>query len=186
MIEDDIFLFRSELKGIKPIKYDRADTGHKPKDTTLIRNLKQSATHFNHKEKVVDGLSDQFIIDVEPEEFLYWSKNGIQDSLMRRLKTGQIRFEASIDLHGMTVNQSRELIWEFIAEATKREVRCIRVTHGKALRKDKNKPIIKSYINTWLRQHPQVLGFSSCLAKHGGTGSLYILLKRNLLEGRDE
>lgn len=187
MIEDkDFSLFRFELTGVKPIKYDKADIGRKTRDPEFIKKRRQFASHLTNKGTVMEGLSDQFVIDVMPEEFLYWAATGIQDSQMRRLKAGQINFEGSIDLHGMTVNQSRELIWEFIAEAAKRQIRCIRVTHGKALRKDKSKPIIKSYVNTWLRQHPQVLGFSSCLAKHGGTGAVYILLKRTLLEGRDE
>lgn len=187
MIEDDdISLFRSVMKGIKPIAYDKAEIGRKPKDRVHINKLKENAGNPFTKDQIVDGLSDQFVIDVEPEEFLNWAKSGIQDAQMRRLKAGQIAFEGSIDLHGMTVDQSRHLIWEFIEAATHREIRCVRVTHGKALRKDKAKPIIKSYINTWLRQHPQVLGFCSCLPKHGGTGAVYILLRRHQLEGRDE
>lgn len=51
---------------------------------------------------------------------------------------------------------------------------------------DGRKPMIKSHVNTWLRQHPQVLGFSSCLAKHGGTGAVYIILKRTMMDGRDD
>ena len=40
--------------------------------------------------------------------------------------------------------------------------------------------------DSWLRQHPQVLGFTSCLPKHGGTGAVYVMLRRTMLEGRDE
>jgi DNA-nicking Smr family endonuclease len=31
-----------------------------------------------------------------------------------------------------------------------------------------------------------VLGFASCIAKHGGTGAVYVLLKRTMMDGRDE
>src|SRR5690606_32944496 len=86
--------------------------------------------------------------------------NGLQDSQLRRLKGGQIPFDGSIDLHGMTVEKARELLWDFIDEATRIEVRCIRVTHGKAQRKDGRRPILKSHVNTWLRQHPKVLAFT--------------------------
>lgn len=86
----------------------------------------------------------------------------------------------------MTVEKARETLWDFIAEATKLEVRCLRVTHGKAARLDGKRPMIKSHVNTWLRQHPQVLGFASCSARHGGTGAVYVMLKRTMLEGRDE
>ena len=86
----------------------------------------------------------------------------------------------------MTVEKAREQLWDFIAEAIRLEVRCVRVTHGKAARLDGKRPLIKSHVNTWLRQHPQVLGFTSCLPRHGGTGALYVVLKRTMLEGRDE
>jgi DNA-nicking Smr family endonuclease len=86
----------------------------------------------------------------------------------------------------MSMEKARETLWDFLAEAVKFEVRCVRVTHGKAARLDGKRPMLKSHVNTWLRQHPQVLGFVSCQAKHGGTGALYVLLKRNMLEGRDE
>lgn len=186
MIDDDISLFRSEMRGVKPIKQDKADISKKAKDQKQLKRLRENATNSLTQEKIIDGLSDQFIIDVDAEEALYWSNNGVQESQMRKLKAGQIPFEGSIDLHGLTVEQSRHLLWEFLEEASKLEVRCVRVTHGKALRKDKSKPILKSYLNTWLRQHPQILGFCSCQPKHGGTGAVYIILKRNMLEGRDE
>ena len=117
---------------------------------------------------------------------LYWAGNGVQDRQMRNLKLGQIPFDGSLYLHGMSVEKASETLWEFLAEATKLEIRCVRVTHGKAVRMDGRKPMIKSHVNTWLRQHPQVLGFSSCLAKHGGTGAVYIILKRTMMDGRDE
>ncbi|MOA10942.1 putative DNA endonuclease SmrA [compost metagenome] len=86
----------------------------------------------------------------------------------------------------MNVEKARATLWEFLAEAARFEVRCVRVTHGKAARTDGRRPMVKSHVNTWLRQHPQVLGFTSCVAKHGGTGAVYVLLKRTMLEGRDE
>jgi len=46
--------------------------------------------------------------------------------------------------------------------------------------------LLKELVNTWLRQHSQVLGFCSCQAKHGGAGAVYVMLKRTMMEGRDE
>ncbi|MDL2424703.1 Smr/MutS family protein, partial [Pseudomonas sp. BAgro211] len=89
-------------------------------------------------------------------------------------------------LHGMKIETARETLWDFIAEATRFEIRCVRVTHGKAARVDGRSPMVKSHVNTWLRQHPQVLGFASCLPRHGGTGAIYVMLRRTMLEGRDE
>ena len=182
---DDLELFRQATKGAKPITHDRADTGKPRSDRAQLQARRQRATQTQNQLRV-DGLSDQFVIDVLPEEELAWAANGVQEGQLRKLKSGQIAFDGSIDLHGMSVDKARELLWEFIAEATRIEVRCVRVTHGKAQRKDGRTPILKSHVNTWLRQHPKVLGFTSCLPRHGGTGSVYVLLRRDMLEGRDD
>lgn len=185
MQDDEYSLFRTQMHGVKPITHDRADVGKPKADRKRAAVLRQSAT-VRSDELRVDGLSDQFVIDVGPEDPLNWSRDGVQEGQMRRLKLGQIGFEGSLDLHGMTVEKARETLWEFLAEATRLEIRCVRVTHGKAQRLDGKRPMIKSHVNTWLRQHPQVLGFTSCLPKHGGTGALYVMLRRTMMEGRDE
>ncbi|HSX91224.1 MAG TPA: Smr/MutS family protein [Pseudomonas sp.] len=183
--DNESALFKAELRGVKPLKHDRADTGKAKSDRQRLATLRQAATVRTDSVKV-DGLSDQFVIDVGAEDPLYWAGNGVQEGQMRKLKLGQISFEGSLDLHGMSVEKARDTLWEFIAEANKLEVRCVRITHGKAVRMDGRKPMIKSHVNTWLRQHPQVLGFTSCLAKHGGTGAVYVLLKRTMMDGRDD
>lgn len=185
MSDDDFSLFQSAVHGVKPITHDRADTGKPKADRQRISTLRQAATIKTGSVKV-DGMSDQFVIDVGAEDELYWARDGVQDGQMRKLKAGQVAFEGSIDLHGMSVEKARETLWEFFAEAARLEVRCARITHGKAARLDGKRPLIKSHVNTWLRQHPQVLGFASCLPRHGGTGALYVLLKRTMLDGRDE
>lgn len=185
MHDDDFSLFKAELRGVKPISQDRADTGKPKADRKQFATLRQVATLAVEGVKV-DGLSDQFVIDVGPEDPLHWASSGVQEGQMRKLKLGQISFDGSLDLHGMSVDVARDTLWEFFAEAAKFEVRCVRITHGKAVRTDGKRPMLKSHVNTWLRQHPQVLGFTSCLPKHGGTGAIYVMLKRTMLDGRDD
>lgn len=185
MQDDDFSLFKNEVRGVKRIEQAYADTGKAKTDRRQFNSLRQSAT-ASHESIKADGLSDQFVIDVGPEDVLHWARDGVQEGQMRKLKLGQISFEGSLDLHGMNVEVARETLWEFLAEATRLEVRCVRVTHGKAVRLDGKRPMIKSHVNTWLRQHPQVLGFCSCQARHGGAGAVYVILRRTMLEGRDE
>ncbi len=110
MQDDDFSLFKNELRGVKPIKHDRADTGKPKADRAQIATLRQAATVRTHA-TTVDGLSDQFVIDVGPEDELMWARDGVQESQMRKLKAGQIPFEGSLDLHGMTVEKARETLW---------------------------------------------------------------------------
>ena len=123
MQDDDFSLFKNELRGVKPIKHDRADTGKPKTDRAQIAKLRQAAT-VRTDATTVDGLSDQFVIDVGPEDELMWARDGVQESQMRKLKAGQIPFEGSLDLHGMNVEKARETLWAFLAEATKFEIRC--------------------------------------------------------------
>ena len=185
MQDDDFSLFKNEIRGVKPIKHDRADTGKPRTDRQQVNTQRLNATVRSNEHKV-DGLSDQFVIDVGAEDELYWARDGVQESQMRKLKAGQVPFEGSLDLHGMSVEKARETLWAFLEEATRLEIRCVRVTHGKAVRLDGKRPMIKSHVNTWLRQHTQVLGFTSCQPRHGGAGAVYVMLKRTMLEGRDE
>ena len=183
--DDDLDLFRQAVKGTRPIKHQQADVSKPPRDRANIAASRQRAT-VRQNEVVVDGLSDQFVIDVDPEQELAWASNGVQDSQLRKLKQAHIPFDGSIDLHGLTIERAREQLWAFLAEAVKQEIRCVRVTHGKARRLDGRKPMMKSHVNTWLRQHDSVLAFASCIPRHGGTGSVYVLLRRTMLEGRDD
>nr|MBF0683509.1 Smr/MutS family protein [Pseudomonas sp.] len=185
MQDDDFALFQSAVRGVKPLAHDRAEVGRPRTNKSQIATRRSNAT-TGTSETRVDGLSDQFVIDVAAEDELYWARDGVQEAQMRKLKAGQIPFDGSLDLHGMTVEKAREQLWDFLAEACKFEIRCVRVTHGKSARLDGKRPLIKSHVNTWLRQHPQVLGFASCVPRHGGTGAVYVVLKRNMLEGRDE
>ncbi|TWI52786.1 DNA-nicking Smr family endonuclease [Pseudomonas duriflava] len=185
MSEDDFSSFANEMRGVQRLVHDRADTGKPRTDRRQIAE-RRAAAQVSNQTTTVDGLSDQFIIDVGAEDELYWARNGVQDTQIRKLKAGQVPFDGSLDLHGMTVEKARITLWDFLAEATRFEIRCVRITHGKAARLDGRRPLIKSHVNTWLRQHPQVLGFVSCQPRHGGTGAVYVLLKRTMLEGRDE
>jgi len=185
MPDDEFSLFAEQMQGVRRIYVDQADIG-KAKPNRAEQRVRRENAQQTIAAITVDGLSDQFVIDVGAEDELYWARDGVQDSQLRRMKSGLIAFEGSLDLHGMSVEKARSTLREFLTEALRLEVRCVRVTHGKAARLDGKKPMIKSHVNTWLRQHDKVLGFTSCVAKHGGAGAVYVLLKRHMLEGRDD
>ncbi|WP_205340221.1 Smr/MutS family protein [Denitrificimonas caeni] len=185
MPDDEFSLFAQQMQGVRRIYVDQADIG-KAKPNRAEQRVRRENAQQTIAAITVDGLSDQFVIDVGAEDELYWARDGVQDSQLRRMKSGLIAFEGSLDLHGMSVEKARSTLREFLTEALRLEVRCVRVTHGKAARLDGKKPMIKSHVNTWLRQHDKVLGFTSCVAKHGGAGAVYVLLKRHMLEGRDD
>jgi DNA-nicking Smr family endonuclease len=52
------------------------------------------------------------------------------------------------------------------------------IIHGKG-GYDGGPSLLKSQVNHWLKQMPEVLAYHSAVRQHGGLGAVYVLLKRN-------
>ena len=57
-------------------------------------------------------------------------------------------------------------------------LRCVLVVHGKGWGTTSDFPVLKSHTNAWLREWPGVLAFCSATDIDGGTGAMYILLRK--------
>ena len=129
-----------------------------------------------------DGKYDNFLTDgeielVEPNAVLSFKISGIQPSVFKNLRLAKYEFEYHLDLHRLTVEQARKKVYELISHAEVEDLRCFRITHGKGERSPQPARL-KSYVNHWLKQIEQVVAFQSALPKHGGAGSVYVLLKK--------
>ncbi len=92
---------------------------------------------------------------------------------------GEIPRSACLDLHGMTVDQARLAVLEFLLMSQKAGFRCVQIIHGKG-KLSQTVPKLKNHVNYWLAQFPGVLAFSSAQARDGGTGGVYVLLRAAL------
>lgn len=113
-----------------------------------------------------------------PEDSIHFAKPGLQRKIIQRLKQGKITIEATVDLHRQTMNEAMITVSRFIETCIQQEKRWVCIIHGKGHFSATDKPVLKSFLNQWLREHPDVLAFHSAKPKHGGTGALYVLLKR--------
>ncbi|MEH6577872.1 MAG: Smr/MutS family protein [Amphritea sp.] len=178
---DDNFDFASAMQGVTQHSNDKVDLNKTPRrlkaaDDETSRYKRLVATQDT--EELVDGLSSEIVKLVESEDDLIFATPGVQLGFMKRLKQGHIRWEAGLDLHGFTLDDARSELSGFIRDCNTKQFRCIIVIHGKAYSGDGKQPLMKSYVNDWLRQFPAVIAFCSAQPKDGGTGALYVLLKR--------
>ena len=164
------------MKDVVRHQHDRADLKTQKHTSESQQYRRQAASQ--QAQQQVDGLSDEIKQLVDPEQELIHAGNGVQINVMKKLRKGHIPWQAGLDLHGYNVDQARDELGRFIRDSNRNEYRCVLVVHGKALKSDGAPAIIKSYVNDWLRQMPQVLAFVSAQAKDGGAGALYVLLKR--------
>ena len=52
---------------------------------------------------------------------------------MSKLKRGEYRVEDVCDLHGLRVEEAKNALRGFLAEALARNLRCVRIIHGKGM-----------------------------------------------------
>ncbi len=129
---------------------------------------------------VVDSLLSDYpsIDEMETGEELMFARPGLQRNVLRRLRRGDYIVEAELDLHGLTSEAARTDLNAFVRKARENGRRCVRIIHGKGLRSPDKRSVLKAKTDRWLRQKDEVLAFCSARPVDGGTGAVYVLLKR--------
>ncbi|MCB1757513.1 MAG: Smr/MutS family protein [Gammaproteobacteria bacterium] len=127
-------------------------------------------------ESLLTDPSEQDLLDAD--EHLSWARPGVQKAVLRKLRNGRFSIQGELDLHGLTQQQAREELLQFILEARQRQRYCVRIIHGRGLNKASGRPVLKPSINHWLRQHKQVLAFCGAPSHDGGAGAVYVLLRK--------
>jgi len=171
--DDEFSLFRKEMSDAIPIETDRL-LHHTPKPLPTTRSPRLDDADFNSP-----AFSDMFAPEtVGNEEYLEYRGDGIQNRQFAKLKSGRVHLEAELDLHGLTLAKAEPTLSLFLEQCQQEKIRCVRIIHGKGWGSRDNKPVLKSKLNHWLRQSDVVLAFCSATIEDGGTGALYVLLKR--------
>ena len=170
--DDDADLFRREMGDVRPIRDDR----HRPD-----RPRPPARAHMRDRDEqsVLDEL-DSGPIDwmaVETGEELGFLREGVNKRVLKKLRRGQYAVQGQLDLHQMNLEAARLSIDNFLADALERGATCVKIIHGKGLR-SKSGPVLKNLTNSLLRRRKPVLAFTSTPPHDGGTGAVYVLLKR--------
>ncbi|MEW8506228.1 MAG: Smr/MutS family protein [Candidatus Thiodiazotropha sp.] len=166
---DDNMLFFQELDDVKPIVQQRAEP-YRRKLSPKPLNLPVG----DEEEIERDLYSEQ---EIETGEVLDFARPGVQLRLMHDLRRGYLEIGAELDLHGLTVRHARADLNQFLKACQQRDIRCVRIIHGKGSRSAGKQPVLKQKLNLWLRQRDDVLAFTSATRRDGGTGAAYVLLR---------
>ena len=171
--EDDPDLFRKAVGKIRPVHQNKVHPHRKRRKPVPEQTLRD-------QREVMDSLlSDDYEpSDIETGDELLYTRPGLQHAVIRKLRRGQYAIEAELDLHGATVVQAREAVNAFLKGAREHDKRVVRIIHGKGKSSEGKLPVLKGKVNSWLRQKNEVLAFCSARPNDGGTGAVYVLLKR--------
>ena len=119
---------------------------------------------------------------------------GLDKRSAQRLKRGKVPIEGRLDLHGHRQDEAHRALNGFITGAASAGKRCVLVITGKGLRIDNTEGrggspgednrqigILREMVPRWLNEEPnrsRILSFNHATPSDGGTGALYVLLKR--------
>ncbi|MCG6658724.1 DNA mismatch repair protein MutS [Halomonas campisalis] len=177
--DDDFSAFRQALReaGVRRIAHNRADPGRSRRQDAAAAERRAAAVAADSGE-ATSRTSDGRVEPVRPSQPLDFAVPDLPYRIRSQLKRGRIAWEAGLDLHGYTLDVARRELESFLREAAAGGQRCVLVVHGKAWGTSADYPVIKSHVNAWLREWPGVLAFCSAREADGGTGAVYVLLRR--------
>jgi DNA-nicking Smr family endonuclease len=170
--DDDRRLFREAVRGVKRLR----KTAHPP-----ARPKPRARAVFARRDEI-EVLRESLELKpgdlfVETGDEVSFKRAGVSDKLLRKLRAGEFRCGAELDLHGFTVEHAKAELREFLEAMLREHCRCVRIVHGKGLRSGHRGPVLKQTVNSLLQRTNAVLAFTSARQVDGGTGALYVLLR---------
>jgi DNA-nicking Smr family endonuclease len=103
--------------------------------------------------------------------------------LKQRLARGLTAVDARIDLHGLTQAEAFAQLTAFLRRARRAGARTVLVITGKGAAGDRDAPrgVLRRQVPLWLSSsglRDAVIAFAPAAAEHGGSGALYVRLRR--------
>lgn len=184
VVSDDEF-FQEEMLGVTPLKRDARER--------LLRKGNEGDGEARRlaaegePEGLLNSLVDEGVEPLDAWYVLAFKRPGIQHGVYKKLRQGRYEIDARLDLHRLSVKQARVDVHSFIQDAMQYGLRTVLILHGKGQRKTEQEKtaVLKGYVNHWLQDLEDVQAFHSAQAEHGGTGAVYVLLRKSLQKKRE-
>jgi DNA-nicking Smr family endonuclease len=173
--ERDRQIFREAMREVKPLR---------PANTPATGALKPAPrarfTRLDQREVLRESLlppADESLLSTGDE--LLFRREHVPENVLVKLRRGHYAVDAEVDLHGLTGAQAKAALREFLTDALQRHMTCVRIIHGKGKRSGPRGPVLKNIVNRWLQHIDAVLAFASARSVDGGSGAVYVLLKKS-------
>jgi DNA-nicking Smr family endonuclease len=176
--DDEARLFREAASGAVPLRPG-------PERVTALPNVRlpdpaeDDQAVRNQLEALVRGEAAFDLSDTE--EFLEGAVVDLDRRTRQKLRRGDLAIQGHIDLHGMTRDEAKVALEKFLIAQHDAGRRVLLVVHGRGRNSKDGVPVLKERMVPWLSRGPlgrRVLAFCSARPCDGGTGALYVLLRK--------
>ncbi len=179
MKEEEFELFQKEMADVRPLSSPAMASVREQRPAPTPGQVYRREAAQRNESFDENQLPTVFVEHLHPEATLSFKRGGIQNGVFRRLQKGGYDIEATLDLHGLTVEQARHEVHRFIQDCLRHDVRLALISHGKGRNNKEQRPLLKSFLARWLPMFPEVMAFHSAQRWHGGAGAVYLMLRKS-------
>lgn len=183
--DDELSLFLQEVADVRPLRSDHiapvAGNGQ-PTEAQLARREAATAEQLT-----LDHLGTEAVEMLDPHAIIGFKRDGVQEGVYKKLRLGKYVLQGSLDLRRHSVPEARRALVDFLRDCERRDIRCLLILHGRGEGPAQSAPSLegakrgrlKSQISAWLPCLPSVMAAHSAQPHHGGSGALYVLLRKS-------
>ncbi|MFT7555796.1 MAG: DNA-nicking Smr family endonuclease [Planctomycetota bacterium] len=157
--------FARLMKGVKPLKTDRINI------YPQTRNNPPVARQMRERSIPMEPVAYSAIA-ADNSHF----NPGLQKKIQRKIRQGDIRPEARLDLHGYRQQQALRELDSFFAEALSQGLRMAVVIHGQGYRSE-SEAVLKPLVFRWLADQSFILAWCPAQPRDGAAGASYVYLR---------
>lgn len=178
--EDDLRLFARATQLVEPLKSARLRVAHPPLSSRpdIDRLTQKRARATGETIKVnTPQVSDGYTPIADTDQDITWSAQGVGPDTLRKLKRAWWPIGSQIDLHGLTRDQARQALLDFIEASRLHATRCALIIHGQGFGSQNSEGVLRSQVAQWLTQLDSIAAFATAPPTHGGRGALLVLIR---------
>ena len=106
-------------------------------------------------------------------------RRGVDGRLVRRMRLGDLPIDATLDLHGMRVDEARQAVESFVRDRRVKADRVVAIVHGRGRNSPAGLPVLRGEVAAWLSEgkaSTHVAAFVTAPEAQGGEGAMCVLL----------
>ena len=181
--DDDMVLWQRVITDVKPLKSNIemaefatlfAQSDHLAPPVAKLSGRMQKLP-VKPARRTIAATSPASVKKANPVDLRQGERAGIDRRTQRRLFRGDVPVDRRLDLHGLTEARAENRLAQFIETAARDGRRCVLVITGKG------KGILRGLVSDWLKRQPlspYILALAEARPHDGGSGALYVLLRR--------
>jgi DNA-nicking Smr family endonuclease len=170
---DELAMFRAEVADATPLSVDRVHFEAELPAPIPRQHLADERTALQETLTAPIALEDR----LEGGDEANYLRVGLSRQILKDLRSGRWVMQSEIDLHGLSRDQARLALGEFLAASLASGNRCVRVIHGKGIGSPGRFGVLRTLVRGWLSRRAEVLGYCQARPNDGGDGALYVLLQ---------